>query len=735
MNKRSRTPAKSFVGAVFAVWLAPTSAMQLDTVPGEWETFGGVSFGCNGDVEVMAEAASGLIYIGGNFTVCDAVAASGIVAFDPDNNLFVPLENGVSGRVDAIKAIGNDVYVGGAFTGAGGQAINRLARWDGTQWSEFGNPNGQVLAIENVNGEIYVGGNFSTIGGIPANGVARWDGGAWSALGDGAENGVSGTVAGIVAWDNRIYVGGCFSEAGGIPANNIASWSPSGWQVLAGKDDKNDGVPRPSCPVVTSMVASPDGVFVSGQFTEAGDTPASRIAFWNGNEWSALISNNLNGFASGQAQAMQFVENDLYLAGTFGSAGGVTLRNVARWDGSQWNSIGLGAENGTDGFLQALAVSNGEIFIGGGSFFYTAGTTTVNRVARWNGTEWRAMGGTNQGIGGQVNAVVEYAGGIVIGGEFGMAGDVPARHIAYWDGQSWQALGNDAFSFRVNELAVWNDQLYAVGAFRRIGSDLVERVARWDGNSWHGIGAGFNQEINTVFVDDNNLCVGGSAFIQSDGVSMKGIACWDGSVWQPVGDGISNSSVSALTSWNEQLVAAGGFTMAGGEPANRIASWDGSQWQPLGTPPADGLNSTVHALSATDETLIAGGFFWQAGGQPIARIAAWNGTEWSQPAETLNSTVWALSRNTIGLIAGGDFSQQLNPPTPLAGVGLWDGNNWLPFGSAAQQGVSGSVRALHANNRRVLIGGQFSTAGGQLSSGFAIFNLDELPLFADRFEQ
>ncbi len=84
----------------------------------------------------------------------------------------------------AVDGSGN-LYAGGNFTTAGGNAANRVAKWNGSAWSALGsgmNSAVPALAVDG-SGNLYAGGDFTTAGGLAANHVAKWDGSAWSALG------------------------------------------------------------------------------------------------------------------------------------------------------------------------------------------------------------------------------------------------------------------------------------------------------------------------------------------------------------------------------------------------------------------------------------------------------------------------------------------------------------------------------------------------------------------------
>src|SRR3989304_1116501 len=128
-------------------------------------------------------------------------------------------EKGPTGRIGARGVGGSDVYVGGDFSMAGGVPASRIAKWDSVSntWSALGSgitgPGGAGCAVRGIaisGRDVYVGGAFSSAGGVPGTyAIARWNGTNWSPLGGGTSGGSVGDVAvdgGIV------YVSGLFSS-------------------------------------------------------------------------------------------------------------------------------------------------------------------------------------------------------------------------------------------------------------------------------------------------------------------------------------------------------------------------------------------------------------------------------------------------------------------------------------------------------------------------------------------
>src|SRR5436190_392557 len=80
-------------------------------------------------------------------------------------------------------------------------------------------------------------------------------------------------------------------------------------------------------------------------------------------------------------------DGTVYAGGSFTNSGNTVIRHVARWDGVNWQPLGIGIND----VVNALAV-NGNILYAGGQFAY-AGGFTANRLAKWDGANWSAFTG------------------------------------------------------------------------------------------------------------------------------------------------------------------------------------------------------------------------------------------------------------------------------------------------------------------------------------------------------
>jgi hypothetical protein len=334
-----------------------------------------------------------------------------------------------------------------------------------------------VLAITaDGSGNVYVGGTFTQIGTVAANRIAKWDGNAWSALGSGMNERVSA----LLLMGTNLYAGGRFTNAGGILAKRIAKWDGSGWSALG--SGMNDWV--------TSLAAIGSDLYAGGWFTTAGGVDAYSVAKWDGNTWSPVGRLMVGVFA------LAADGPNLYAGGGFSQADGATVNCVARWNGSAWSPMGSGMEwalghEGNPGIcVLSLAVSGTNLYAGG--YFYRAGGTNANSVARWDGSSWSPLGYgmaplnllSNSGVLpeiGQVDAMAVSGGNLYVGGSFNFtnAGDVVRlNHIAKWDGSAWSALGTGVNN-RVRALAAdGGGHLFVGGLFSVAGTNASPFIAQ-----------------------------------------------------------------------------------------------------------------------------------------------------------------------------------------------------------------------------------------------------------------
>lgn len=514
----------------------------------------------------------------------------------------------VSNSVGALAAIEEGplrgLYVGGGFFSVGGALISRIARWDGATWSALGG--GQpaltsVFDLEPFNATAETSGLYALVrlqGGNPDARLLRYSGTSWSDAppdvprlpmrtirADGAERMCfADAEEGVLAWDGAVV------ERVGPAQESVATF-----------DIKEGQAP------------GEDAVVIGGSFGLDNST----LTAWETPKYFARLRNDAwrrldNGlpypvdclttidFGAGPSllASMRQGEDEVIVRLRDGVwethsviPGAWTLaRRIARFDRG-------GAPD--EATLYAA--------IGGGYPFYNA-SDAHRGLTRWNGVEWRRIGG------GLTNGVTS-AGAPIPGW---------GRALAVFD----DGRGG-------------GPQLYVGGRFAEADGVPALNIARWDGAAWSPVGAGLHGRVHDLLVHDDGsgpkLYAAFETWLQQPPVVR-----WNGEAWEPL-PRVTTSGGTAAHALAEQikdgrrlLVASGGFGQA---------RWDGVAWERLRPLHRDTLGTPVALLASVDapgEGLLAATgdngvrvFPVDLLSPPIRPLALWRGERWQLPSTGL----------------------------------------------------------------------------------------------------
>ena len=543
----------------------------------------GAGLGTTSD-SVLSLAVNGSdVYAGGSILT----PAGYLYHFDGMN--WSVVGGGTNGWVTTLALSGSILYVGGYFTqvNSGALNVNYVALWSTitSTWSVIGGgldgPLGSAVNAIAIggSGNVYVTGSFSLAGGTNVYNIAVWNGITWLALKDPqimGGGGLFGSGACLAVNGNEVYAGGTFTQAGDFFAGNLAYWNAVDQQWYAPGNTVNGPV--------FAIGTSGNDVYVGGNFTSAGGLPARSLALWNPitNTWSAVSAGQLEGCnVAGSCftvvNAIAANGADIYVGGNFNTAGGVPVNNVARLNGPTWSAMDGGVTLcptvgcGTEVF--ALAADGSGVDVGG--LFTDAGATTVNNVARWDGSAWHAFtdaGNTNTGTDGQVLAIANDGSGYYFGGEF----TTPATNVVHFDGTNW-SHGWSAPNGLIQSIVLMGSDLYIGGLFTNAGGNSADYIAvSKNGSDWQPLGSGLDGVVRSMSVRSNNIYVGGN-FLNSGGLSLNHIAVWNTGAqsWSNLGSGTDLQVWSLAT--NPRFIFAGGaFLHAGGKDSEHFASYGGN---------------------------------------------------------------------------------------------------------------------------------------------------------------
>ncbi|MEO1086218.1 MAG: hypothetical protein AAFY88_18415, partial [Acidobacteriota bacterium] len=461
--------------------------------------------------------------------------------------------------------------------------------------------------------------------------------------------------------------------------------------------------------------------------------------------WSPLGT----GIAPGE-QVLAFAVYDdgsgpaLYMGGDFDAVDGVTVNNIARWDGSSWSALGAPGAEGISGVVRSLAAFDGglggsQLYVGGN--LVSAGGQAAARIARWNGVGWSSPPTGPAQPEGPVYAleVFDFGDGprLVAGSSAGTPGSGTGSFLTAFDGFSWAepvAEQPDGFIYALEPFTrPGGAQLVAGGDFLAVGERAINHIAAIDGGDLEPLSAARpHLGVSTEITDFALFDAGAGPELYAAGprtagdAATAGLARRVGDTWTAVVDGQGRRPDSSgpfptrLTTFDDgagaALVAVGATLEGpGAVGVTEVLSWDGATWTELGE-----LTGSFEGVAAFDDgggpALFAIGDLSFPGSATPVRMARWDGAAWS--TELTDLQVGGVLRviEVFGptLYLGGDFDQIDGVPT--GGLASWDGQAWTGFEplvtSGAEPGVYAITRFDDGGGDALYIAGRFDSANG-----------------------
>ena len=679
--------------------------------------------GVQGQVAAMAFDANHT-YIGGTLQSVAGTTADAVVDFDGQQVTALPdgpKQDPFSINVLDLKMFGDRLCVAGFFTNVNHSPAGGFGVWRSNHWENTSITNGNVYSLAlPANGGLLLAGNFFLPGLTNPVALARWDGNAWENLNSELPPSTNAVIiqSGFhveALPDGNAIVLLQLIENGPPPNSGIPSYmlarcdSNSSWHKMAGPDGDTNGIGE-------YLLSQFQGQLVAaGSFTNSANSAIRNIALWNGSDWQAIgggLDHGVNAVAGNSQNLFALVQ--------FIGIDGLSKMRVMRWNGVEWSQLGnIDFSANPTGYLFVDTAEN--LYFAG--FIDGIGSTVAPNLIRWNGTAWEPVfQGNYQGISEivpVVRVILNTTGKIFVGGRIATAGNLFTKGIVQWDGQRWQSVGTGirgSLNDQVAALASFGSELYVGGRFTNAGGVTCSNIARWNGTNWFALGSGVDATVAALTTFNGDVFAGGT-FTNASAVVANNIARWDGSQWHAMGTGC-NSNVVALTTWRSNVYVGGRFTTAGGVNARGIVRWDGSGWQPVGSGVVGGKTFSVSAFANNSNSLYIGGSFTNVSGVAARNLARWDGTNWYALSNGWPGTVSALALNGDSLYVGGKWTNSTGKTINC--VRRWDGTNWFNLGSDVQydRGIQ-TVSALCSTGDSLWVGGRFTLAGGKPSASIA----------------
>lgn len=216
---------------------------------------------------------------------------------------------------------------------------NELAHAQARKWTPMPQEvNNIVWDFAIYKGQLIVGGYFTKAGQVSVNKIAAWDGKNWTPLGKGLRGPYAG-AEGMFVHDSLLYVSGFFDSAGNVSARGLAVWNGKEW-----KNPLKNG-PMDTLRKVQSLAVYKNELYAGGHYTQIGGIKANGIAKWDGMNWHSVNANKFT-----DAQNLYVYNDELYLLGAM-ELGGSYTDYIARWDGISWKKVSTGVGHQHNGMI------------------------------------------------------------------------------------------------------------------------------------------------------------------------------------------------------------------------------------------------------------------------------------------------------------------------------------------------------------------------------------------------
>ncbi|MCU0866903.1 MAG: hypothetical protein MUC36_24220 [Planctomycetes bacterium] len=519
---------------------------------------------------------------------------------------------------------------------------------------------------------------------------------------------VDGAILCSQLWDpdgpgplaERLVVGGTFTVAGGVAANNLAvyDFATASWSALGpGLRVATRWPSTPSLPSgagsVTALAVAPDhSLLVVGSFTHAGDTAARNVARWNGTTWASLGAGVTTADPVPLAGVACLPNGDVVVCGNLSSSGDA----ATRWNGSTWTPLPqLPTSPVAAGGTAILALQNGELVLANDESYIGLGVVAECGLYRWNGSGWTSLGISNTTLLRSCNALAETSTGTLLAAGYASGGTA----VRAFDGTSWQTFGTTTLLGRATALAPLAGGGVAVAMASN--STWSVQTASAANTPWSLL-ATADAVVTSLAARSNGELVASGSF-DNCGVPAARVASWNGS-WSGLGSGDQDGRVLCATATPSGYVVGGSFHAIGGVAAAGIAEWTGSTWQALGA----GLSAPVVQLARRSNGDLVARMRTSTvhPGQHI--LALWNGTAWNPLVPPIaNPIAMAVLPNDDVAVASPDQ------------VHLWNGTSW----STLPGPLGGLITAMDAApNGDLIVGGYFYFWAGSTAERIVRWN-------------
>ncbi|MBX3376631.1 MAG: hypothetical protein KF678_06470 [Phycisphaeraceae bacterium] len=288
----------------------------------------------------------------------------------------------------------------------------------------------------------------------------------------------------------------------------------------------------------------------------------ARLVRWKGHGWEFLTSGLPDLQATGSLMVLP-IDGTMRVCALVRYPSPLSLTDFVYWDGQRWSPTPAG--------LMTLDPVNVPICYfddGSGPVIYGSGD---GGFKKWDGSQWQIIG-LALGLNNYIMEVFDLGDGpslYVIGMFDGIEGVPNTRGIARWDGQRWHSLGTGITGTQLTAAVFDSGQgkeLWVVGGLSSAGG-VPAQVAKWNGHQWTVVPFPSNAVITqAVEFDDGHgpalFCMGPIPSI--NGQPARGFIKFDGQQWHVLPGFAPPAATARMLPFNQDPRGPSLFVYGGG---------------------------------------------------------------------------------------------------------------------------------------------------------------------------
>ncbi|MBS0197598.1 MAG: hypothetical protein JSR77_12660 [Planctomycetes bacterium] len=438
------------------------------------------------------------------------------------------------------------------------------------------------------------------------------------------------------------------------------------------------------------------------------------------------------GATGGYATSVAVFDGDLIVGGTFTTAGGVTAKGLARWNGNTWSEFAGGVRTAnavSPGTVVSMTVDTDGSLVVAGEFAF-AGDIAAPAIARWHGA-WTAFPSPGGLPTRTPTGVISTSSGLFCAGDF-----ADLSKLNRWHNNAWEPLWSQS---AIELYGWWPDSqggLFLAERQRLIGLMYSYYASLWTSTGWATINFGYPGDFLTAFGE-----FGGIRLFAYTNAPSGSTPEWGISAQGAPASGLTIYPVGKFVQWRGRPVAIGQLTHIDNRSTSHIAVLsDSGRWESLGGGGVGG----VSRLAANDQTILVtrthemGRYARFFGITDVLRNGVWRHIETAPDFFTFSSAVVGNNAYVTGTAASGTRLYRevsgawapvpLNISTPLSLFAVGDDLLVQAYSANPQTarlalisggverdisaGLGGNVNAAALYRGDIVVAGDFTSANG-----------------------